>query len=301
MAAPAPGRPLSILARDLLLAMLLALALFTLFGVFNERLLHGFSAPEVLLLEVGAVVLVAFLVARAMTNATNAFLRRHGLVPRGSAVRLFLNLLIATATVLALSKLAGVSAESIFLGAGFAGIVLGLASQTVLSNVFAGMLLVFADPFRPGDRVGLVAGPYGVLAPSYPHEAMLPTYTGIVEDVGLTYTVIALDAGGIAKMPNGIVIQALVLLPRGPVVHRVRMTFPRAVPLELVERAVRDLAEAAPSSAPEMPPARLEVADLGATTWDGVIVLGSTERDPGMVRDRVVRAVLARLGPTTPT
>jgi len=300
MATPAPGRPLSILARDLLLAMVLALALFTLFGVFNARLLRGFSAPEVILLEVGAVVLVAFLVARAMTNATNAFLQHHGLLPRGSAVRLFLNLLIATATVLALSKLAGVSAESIFLGAGFAGIVLGLASQTVLSNVFAGMLLVFADPFRPGDRVGLVAGPYGVLAPSYPHEAMLPTYTGTVEDVGLTYTVIALDTGGIAKMPNGIVIQALVLLPRGPVVHRVRMTFPRSVPLELVERAVRDVAGAVPSSVPAMPPPRLEVADLGPTSWDGVIVLGSTERDPGRVRDRVIRAVLARLGPATP-
>jgi small-conductance mechanosensitive channel len=300
MDTPPPGRPLWILARDLLVAAVLAVGLVALFVVFNIRLLHGFTGTEVLLLEAGAIVLVAFLVARAVTNATNAFLRHHGLVPRGHAVRLFLNLLIAAGTVLALFKLAGVSAETVFIGAGFTGIVLGLASQTVLSNAFAGMLLVFADPFRPGDRVAIISAQYGLLAPSYPHESILPAYTGIVEDVGLTYTVIALDIGGTAKLPNGIVIQALVVLPKGAVVHRVRMTFPCTVRIDSVEAALPDVAHEFPAPFAGAPAPRLEAADLSATTWDGVVVLWSSVRDPGAVRDRVIRAVLARLPSATP-
>jgi small-conductance mechanosensitive channel len=238
-------------------------------------------------------------VARAVTNATNALLRRHGLVPRGHAVRLFLNLLIATGTALALCKLAGVSAESIFIGAGFTGIILGLAAQTVLSNVFAGMLLVFADPFRPGDHVGIVAGAYGVWPPSYPHEPFLPMYSGTVEDVGLTYTVIALDTGGVAKLPNGVVIQALVVLPRGAALHRVRMTFPRTVPLEAVEAALAEVAREFPPPSADAPPPRVEVADLAVATLDGVVVLWSADRDAEAVRDRVIRAVLSRLPPAS--
>jgi small-conductance mechanosensitive channel len=294
MSAPA-GQPGGILARDLLTAAALAALLVAVFTVFNERLLHGFSGSEVLILEGGAIVLIGFLVARAVTNATNAVLQRHGLVPRGHAVRLFLNLLIAAAVVLGLFRLAGVSAESIFIGAGFTGIVLGLASQTVLSNVFAGILLVFADPFRPGDRVGFVASQYGKIAPSYPHESIVPLYSGTVEDVGLTYTQIRLDSGGLAKVPNGIVIQAMVLLPEGPYVHRVRMTFPQTVGLARVEAALADVAQAFPASFAGAPPPRLEAADISATTWDGVVTVWTTVRDPAAVYDRVARAVLARL------
>jgi small conductance mechanosensitive channel len=297
MATASPGRPSGILLRDLLLAAALGVGLYALFGIFNGRLLHGLTAPEVVLLEGGAVVLVAFLVARAVTNATNAFLSRHGLVPRGHAVRLFLNLLIAIGTVLALFRLGGVSAESVLLGAGFTGIVLGLASQTVLSNVFAGVLLVFADPFRPGDRVGFLTWQFGLLGPSYPHEAILPTYTGTVEDVGLTYTIVSLDSGGLAKIPNGIVIQALVVLPQGAVVHRVRMTFPRSVPPSQVEAALPALTEAFPKPYTGAPAPRLDVADLAPSTWDGVIVLWSAVRDADEVRDRVIRTVLPRVAP----
>lgn len=289
------GRAGAILFRDLVLAALLAVGLYALFGVFNARLLHGLSALEVLLLEGGAIVAVAALVARAVTNATSSFLEHHGLRARGHTVRLFLNLLVAIATVLGLFKLSGVSATSILLGAGFTGIVLGLASQTVLANVFAGLLIVFADPFRPGDRVGLVTWQFGILPPSYPHEAQPPTYTGTVEDVGLNYTTIALDTGGIAKVPNGIVIQALVVLPRGATVHRVRMTLPSGVPVAKVEAALPAVAQALPSPFTGAPPPRLELSDLSVASWDATVVVWSQVREPAEVRDRVLRAVHAQL------
>lgn len=300
MAVPANSRPGRILVRNLLVVVVVAGLLYVLFTAF-DRLLDGFSSTEVLLLEALAVVLVAFAVARAITSAADEVLHRRGQVAHGATVRIFVNLLIGVGAILALFKLAGVSAESIFLGSAFAGIILGLAAQTVLSNVFAGLLLVIANPFRPGDRVSFISSSYGALAPSYPHEMMYPSYSGTVEDVELLYTILRLDSGGLGKVPNSVVLGALVLQPSpgAPKSHRVRMTFPYTVSLKVLEAAVGDVASAFPQDSARTP-LRLEVTDLGAATWDAVIVLWSPILDDALVRDRVMRAVLARLPTPTP-
>jgi small-conductance mechanosensitive channel len=299
MAASTSSRPLSILLRDLLLSTLLAVVLYALFLEFNEHYFQskGFNYPEFLALEAGAVLLVAWLVARSMTRATDAVMERRGISTRSHAVRLFTNLVVAIVAVLVLFSLAGVSAESLFLGSAFAGIVIGLAAQTVLANVFAGLLIVLADPYRPGDRVAFITSSYGALAPSYPHEMMYPGYSGVVRDVGLIYTVIELDAGGLAKFPNGIVLNALSLhqVPGSPRAVRVRMTFPQSVTVGTVEEALRAAASGFPGTSPTAPVPRLEVADISETTWDGAVVVWTTATDEGRVRDNVLRAVLDRL------
>jgi small-conductance mechanosensitive channel len=296
MISPEDSHPSRVLIRNLLLVILLAAALYLVFTVFDRYVLHGFTSTEVLILEAGAVVLVAFAVARAFTSAADEVLRRRGQVQHGATIRIFLNLLIAVGAILVLFELAGVSPESIFLGSAFAGIIVGLAAQTVLSNVFAGLLLVLANPFRPGDPVSFISSSYGAFAPSYPHEMVYPSYSGTVEDVGLIYTILRLDAGGIAKVPNSVVLGALVLEPKAgaPKAHRVRMTFPYSVTVPNVEAAVADVGAAFPEDAARIP-LRLEVADIGLTSWDAVIVLWSPILDDGLVRDRVLRAVLARL------
>ncbi|HXW67466.1 MAG TPA: mechanosensitive ion channel family protein [Thermoplasmata archaeon] len=296
MAAPQESRPLRLLFRNLLLVVLLATGIYLLFSVFNATLLHRLTGLQILLLEAGAIVLLAYAVAKAFTGAANAVMRQQGQLAHGAAVRLFFNILIGIAAVFALAHLAGVSIESIFLGSAFAGIVLGLAAQTVLSNVFAGLLLVVASPFRPGDRVGIISSSYGAFAPSYPHELVYPAYAGTVEDIELIYTVLRLDTGGVAKVPNSVVLSALTVLPRPdvPRVHRVRMTFPLAVDVHRVEAALADVLAAFPDDAGRLPP-KLEVTDISVASWDGVILVASRIQDDGLVRDRVMRAVLARL------
>lgn len=294
MAIPDAPPPPRNLLRDLLGTAALAIVLYAALVVLPGRLVPRLSGDELLLLEAGGVLLIAYLLARALTRAATAVIVRRGEFARGHAVRLFLNLLIAVAAVLALSKLAGVSAESILLGSAFAGIVLGLAAQTVLANVFAGLLLVVADPFRPGDRVGFVSSNYGIFASSYPHEMTYPAYSGTILDIGLVYTVLALDRGGVAKIPNNAVMSALVLEPRGAALQRIRMTFPLSVEVPRVEAALAEATTGLPAPPPGGSPPRLEVADLGATTWDGVVVLWSPESDGGELRDRLLRAVLAR-------
>ncbi|HYA54039.1 MAG TPA: mechanosensitive ion channel family protein, partial [Thermoplasmata archaeon] len=273
--------------------------LYALFYEFNERYFDskGFNHPEFLALEALAVLLVAWVVARSVTSASDALLERQGIASRSHAVRLFLNLLVAVAAILVLFNLAGVSAESLFLGSAFAGIVLGLAAQTVLANVFAGLLIVLADPYRPGDRVAFITSSYGALAPSYPHEMMYPGYSGTVRDVGLIYTVIELDSGGLAKFPNGIVLNALSLhqFPGMARSFRVRMTFPQSITVAQVEAATTQLPLTVTGISPKYPAPRFEVTDISEKTWDGTVVVWSTIFDEGKVRDAVLRQVLAQL------
>ncbi len=298
-----PQHPLGWLAAKLIATLFVAGAVYAFFTVFNHTevyraILGRFSGVEILLLEAVAITLIAYAVARAVTTAADAFLVARGMAARGGAVRLCINLLIAVALVMGLFNLAGVSAESIFLGSAFAGIVLGLAAQTVLSNVFAGLLLVFADPFRLGDRISLVSSAYPVVAPSYPHELTYPTYSGTVIDIGLVYTMVRLDTGAEARIPNAVVLSSMLLKP-GRItadVHRIRMTFPIATPVSAVESAVPAVSQDFPSPAEGAPRPHLEVADIGSTTWDGVIVVWATGLSETTVRDRVMRAVLARVG-----
>jgi small-conductance mechanosensitive channel len=302
MAAPADARPLRILFRNLVLVFVLSLLLYLAFSIFNERLFGRFSPIEILLLEAGAIVLVAWAAATAFTSAVNAVLRRQGQMHHGATIRIFLNLLIAVGAVLGLARLAGVSIESIFLGSAFAGIVLGLAAQTVLANVFAGLLLVVASPFHPGDRVSIISSSYGAFAPSYPHEMAYPAYSGTVEDVELLYTILRLDAGGVAKVPNSVVLAALVVQPTPgvPKVYRVRMTFPLSVSTKAVEASLPDVQRSFLEDSGLSPP-HLQVTDISPTTWDGVILVATRIQDDGIVRDRVMRAVLGQLAPPPAT
>ncbi len=290
-------KPLRILLRNLALTAVLGVGLYILFTVFNDRVLHGLTDPEILLLEAGAVALLAWLVSASVTNAINGVLVRSGRRSHGHVIRLFINLVIAVGAVLALFDLAGVSASSIFLGSAFAGIILGLAAQTVLSNVMAGILLAIADPFRPGDRVSFVSSSYGAIGPSYNHEMMYPSYSGTVEDVGLLYTVLGVDSGGTARVPNSIVLTALILQPRAAQATRVRMTFPLTVPVPTVEAALAEIARDFPVPGGRGSAPRLHVADIAAQSWDAVITVWSPGADDGTVRDQVLRSVLGRIVP----
>ncbi|ACR43131.1 mechanosensitive ion channel family protein [Saccharolobus islandicus] len=100
---------------------------------------------------------------------------------------------------------------------GFAGLVLGLASQDVLSNIFGGIMLVISRPYKVGDRVTISTWQYGLIAPTYPpkffsNDFLIPGYTGTVTDISLLYTTIFTDEQVPVKIPNSIMIQAAIFL-----------------------------------------------------------------------------------------
>ena len=111
----------------------------------------------------------------------------------------------------------GVNGYALLAGGTFAGLVIGLASQTALANFVAGVVLLLARPFLPGDRITMSTAQFSMLMPVYPpkfysQDLLIPGFTGSVQDIGLMYTSVRLDEGPIAWFPNSIVLMAAIIL-----------------------------------------------------------------------------------------
>ena len=89
-------------------------------------------------------------------------------------------------------------------GGALTSVLIGIAAQQSLSNIFAGMVLLLSRPFRVGDAIQLRAGALG------------GQLDGVVTEIGITY--IRLDTGdSIMSVPNSQVLAAAVgPVPRKP-------------------------------------------------------------------------------------
>lgn len=94
--------------------------------------------------------------------------------------------------------IAGVRPETILLGGALTVAILGLAAQQTLGNVFAGVVLQGAGPYRVGDRVRLSGG------------QVSGTIEGTISALGLFYTAIARH-GERVMIPNSVVLGATVV------------------------------------------------------------------------------------------
>jgi small conductance mechanosensitive channel len=111
--------------------------------------------------------------------------------------------------VAVISSVYNFNLAGVLVGAGFAGIVLGLAAQQVLGNIFAGLSLLAARPFDIGDRITLTTASYSLLGGTYPRENVLNGFTGVVTDIGIFFTKMMFDDGTPAVFPNSVVIGSM--------------------------------------------------------------------------------------------
>jgi len=111
--------------------------------------------------------------------------------------------------VTVISSVYNFNLAGVLVGAGFAGIVLGLAAQQVLGNIFAGLSLLAARPFDIGDRITLTTATYSLLGGTYPRENSLNGFTGVVTDIGIFFTKMMFDDGTPAVFPNSVVIGSM--------------------------------------------------------------------------------------------
>jgi small-conductance mechanosensitive channel len=90
-----------------------------------------------------------------------------------------------------------VSIEHLLVGAGLAGVVLGIAAQQSLSNVFASVVLLLARPFVVGDNIRIRSGALGGV------------FDSVVLGVSLTYVTVRAN-DGILKIPNSVMLATAV-------------------------------------------------------------------------------------------
>jgi small-conductance mechanosensitive channel len=99
----------------------------------------------------------------------------------------------------------GVNVTSLLVGAGFLGIVIGLAAQTTLGNLFAGFALLYTKPFRSGDKISVSTPQYSAQSPSHPHGMLEVEVTGIVKSIGMMHTRIMRDDMTMIYIPNSVI------------------------------------------------------------------------------------------------
>jgi small-conductance mechanosensitive channel len=112
--------------------------------------------------------------------------------------------------VIVLLNAVGINVTSLLVGAGFLGIVVGLAAQATLANLFAGFSILYSKPFRVGEKISVSTPQYTVQSPSYPHNALEVEITGTVRAIGMMHTRLLRDDVTLVYIPNSIMNQGLI-------------------------------------------------------------------------------------------
>jgi small conductance mechanosensitive channel len=233
--------------------------------------------PKVL---VAILILVAgFMVGRYVGRAMDRSLHRFSLEPpvRQLLVRLVRVLVLGLFAIMALQNL-GIELLPLIAGIGVAGAGLALATQGVLSNVVAGLTIIFTKPYRVGEFISII----GV--------------EGTVETISLFSTVLRHADRSIVVVPNRKIV--------GEILHNygkirqteVGVTVAFGADLSRAVATVAELLRANPKvlTDPAPPVAVSSVADSGvrivARPWVAVVDFGVVESELNL---RLVDAIRA--------
>lgn len=196
-------RAFSVLSRDVkprdwaigFMAGLIALAALVAGSAFGS--VHSKDLDTRLIAWISAaVILVAGVSATGrLTSCFGRLVEQRSLSAAGGAVRILtagIGYLIALFSILTVLD---VSIEHLLIGAGLAGVVLGIAAQQSLGNIFAGLVLVTARPFSIGDNVRIRSGALGGI------------FDARIEEMSLAYVKLR-TADGTLKIPNSAMLAA---------------------------------------------------------------------------------------------
>jgi len=165
---------------------------------------HGATFHQKLVAWVsGAVVLVAGIisVARISVALGRLVAQRSTTAVAGAARVLSAVVGYVVVAFAALAEL-DVSIEHLLVGAGLAGVVLGIAAQQSLGNVFAGLVLLLARPFGVGDHIRIRSGALGGIFDAWVREMSLTYVTVETQDGPLKIPNSAMLAAGIGRLPG---------------------------------------------------------------------------------------------------
>lgn len=169
------------------------------------------SGNMIHLLDVGIVsgagIVVILLLTRWMSRPVASYVGPTQI----NAVKLLFQIVGLSLVILVILSITGASLVSALVGVGFFSIVIGLAAQSVLGNLFSGIMLMLSRPFHINDRIAVITWQYGKFPPTLPHGWLEPSYTGVVKGIALTYTKILADSEALLKIPNALVTQSLIL------------------------------------------------------------------------------------------
>lgn len=144
-----------------------------------------------------AFVVLAVFATRSVADELARLMKGHGGAAPAASLRVLVLIVGYVAVLLLALDVFGVAVGNLLLGGAVTGIILGIAAQQALGNLFAGLVLMIARPYAPGQRVRVVGGSLG------------GPQVGIVSSVGLIYTMLETDEGPL-NVPNSALLGASV-------------------------------------------------------------------------------------------
>lgn len=243
--------------------------------VYNQR--HEVAPGFERYVRYGTVIALLILgwgFARDLGRAVGPqLLRRLDPATAGTVGFLIRLVTVLVALVVAL-RIAGIRQSDLAVGGAFTAVVVGLAAQQTLGNLFAGMVLLSARPFRVGDRVRFQAG------------NLAGATEGTVESLGLMYVTLSQGADAIL-LPNSTVLGAAVQPLREPASVDFTARLRSGVRMTDVQRLLEVLVD--------VPTRKPPVIDLESVDDDEVVVrITATPVDPDdgwRLADQVLAAV----------
>jgi small conductance mechanosensitive channel len=214
-----------------------------------------------------AVVVVTLVAARLVDRAvvrrlrlTPEALTRYRVLRRGIVTTIvFVGVIGALMLIPEIRAAAG----TVFASTAIIALVIGYAAQPTLANFIAGILIAFMQPLRIGDRVDASGA------------------SGVVEDIGLTYTRVRAVDGAHFYLPNSKLASDTIrnaTLGSSEHLVRVSISVPTSTDLSWVMKMLAEEARKAPGTLPERRPAvsvtRVEPAavELTVDAWTRGVV-----------------------------
>lgn len=164
--------------------------------------IFGTDTP-VRIATVVALLAIGWAMARDVGRALGPALFRRLDPGTAGTVGFLIRLGTVVLALLVALRIAGLPPGTLAVGGAFTAVIVGLAAQQTLGNLFAGMILLSARPFRVGDRVQLQGG------------GLAGSIEGIVSSLGLLYTVLSKGDDEV-MVPNSVVLAVAVTPVREP-------------------------------------------------------------------------------------
>lgn len=232
-----------------------------------------------------ALVFVAALIAaytvRAFTYVMSRVLDIYVGLARARSLGTLVSVVLYCVVILMAMNAAGLNLNGLLVGGALTGVIVGIAGQASLSNIIAGLVILFARPYSDGTYLTARAGAFGGVE-----------YSGRVWYVSLFHTILHSGDQEI-RIPNSVMISAVVVLRPQELDVYIPIMLPRTTDLPpLLERLRREITACA--NTPLAPHVTLEsITDAGYIVGVRVFVSGEAER-------RKVEQVVARLSRAAP-
>ena len=203
---------------ETVLLLCLTVATVVLF-VFRESL-FGLDAP-IRLGAAAALLLLGFGLARDIGRILGPALFKRMDPGTAGTVGFLIRLFFAVVATLVALRVAGLTNENLVPAAAATAVILGLAAQQTLGNLFAGVVLLSARPFVVGDRVRLQGGD------------LAGDIEGTVASLGLLHTIFSNGDDSIL-VPNRTVLNVAIVPLREPAGVNLRARLrPGVTPLDI--------------------------------------------------------------------